>query len=118
MTIIVAIVGFLVLVLWSLIVLVLGFMSGKLAEKEAQQAHQHPEMVECTFANAIDNPAFSRLIQDKPLLKELLIVGSVSFLEITDETIEIAIALPKNHQEAINQAMQDAVEVNLVYEID
>ncbi len=97
--------------------MVMGFMAGRLAEKDSQEKVDG-DMVECTFASAMDNPAFSRFIQNKPMLKELLVMGSVCFLEITDETIEIAIASPIDHQDAINKAMEDAVEINLLYEVN
>jgi hypothetical protein len=117
MNIIIAIAGFLMFCLWSVVVLAMGFMSGRLSEKDAQEK-QGKDSVECTFAAAMDNPTFSRFIQNKPMLKELLVMGSVCFLEITDETIEIAIAAPINHQEAINKAMEDALEINLLYEVN
>lgn len=103
--------------LWSAVLLIMGFMSGRLCEKDSQEKSE-VDTVECTFASAMDNPTFSRFIQNKPMLKELLVMGSVCFLEITDETIEIAIAAPMDHQDAINKAMEDAVEINLLYEVN
>lgn len=117
--IMVAIAGFLVLSIWSATVFFLGFALGKLAQ--IQESVTHPETqeegIEATFSEALNYPAFSQLIQTKPLLKDILIAGSMSSLYITDNTIEIAVLSPQNHEAAINQALENALEVNFLYEI-
>lgn len=114
----VAIVGLLVLSVWSVTLFILGFALGKLAStQKSEDPAQQPEGVETTFAQALSYPAFSSLIQNKPLLKDLLVKGSMSSLYITNNTIEIAVLAPQNHEEAIRQAMEDALEVNFLYEI-
>lgn len=117
--VVVAIAGFLVLSIWSVTVFLLGFALGKLAQiQEGNTPTQtQQEGIEATFSEALNYPAFSRLIQTKPLLKDILIAGSMSSLYITDNTIEIAVLSPQNHEAAINQALEDALEVNFLYEI-
>ncbi len=116
---IVAIAGFLVLSIWSVTVFLLGFALGKLAQiqESVTPTKTQEEGIETTFSEALNYPAFSRLIQSKPLLKDILISGSLSSLYITDNTIEIAVLSPQNHEAAINQALENALEVNFLYEI-
>ena len=116
---IVAITGFLVLSIWSVTVFLLGFALGKLAQIQESDTptKTQEEGIETTFSEALNYPAFSQLIQTKPLLKDILISGSLSSLYITDNTIEIAVLSPQNHEAAINQALENALEVNFLYEI-
>lgn len=117
---IVAIAGFLVLSIWSVTVFLLGFALGKLAQMQQEttvQTKEQEEGIEATFSQALSYPAFSQLIQTKPLLKDILIAGSMSSLWITDNTIEIAVLSPQNHKAAIDQALENALEVNFLYEI-
>lgn len=108
------IIGIIALILWSGVLFTFGYVVGLLTAKKEEDEFAEREL-HMDIQQAMDDPIFSKFINDKPFVKVLLARNALSDVWYDNNAVQIGINNPADYDDIVYQAIQTANQATFTY---